>query len=383
MQAFETHNVAYEPHLKTVLFGNQDTGTIAGVLGEANSFRTFAQADGSDCMIDYKSDGAHIYLYYGYQFWSALFRVQVSIATGLTVQTVNIRSKLQNQPAFVSVAAMNPFDQKILAVAASRDVVMLSLDRGDTTFTDYGVFTGNTEITAMAWSANGEILYVAGGNTGKISSCVLSPVSNDFTSTVKVPVGKYTRHLAVNPKNSDELFAATAYWDFSSPAVLKSTNGGADWIEIDTVDSPLDRAEKGGSVVYISNSAGTVNTVAVGTSNGVLIPDGPNSWRVLAAGLPTVIVREMVYDETDDLLVVATLGRGVWFMEGASEVAAAVGRTRGLGEWKSARTGGLKNRKLGSVSLDFSSLLEKQAEFNVMIPPETNPGYDEPKVWLL
>jgi hypothetical protein len=92
----------------------------------------------------------------------------------------------------------------------------------------------------------------------------------------------------------------------------------------------------GGSVVYISNSAGPVNTVAVGTSNGVLVPDGTNSWRVLAAGLPTVAVLDMVYDETDDLLVVATLGRGVWFMEGASEVAVAVAisRTRGLGEWE-------------------------------------------------
>jgi hypothetical protein len=156
--------------------------------------------------------------------------------------------------------------------------------------------------------------------------------------------------------------------------VFKSTNGGADWI--DTADSPLDTAALGGSVVYISNSAGTVNTVAVGTSNGVLVPDGTNSWRVIAAGLPTVAVLDMVYDETDDLLVVATLGRGVWFMEGASEMAVAVGRTRRLGKWKSARTGGLKNRKLGGISVDLSSLLEKQAEVNVMIPPEPNPGYD-------
>jgi hypothetical protein len=39
--------------------------------------------------------------------------------------------------------------------------------------------------------------------------------------------------------------------------------------------------------------------------------------------------------------------------------------------------GGLKNRKLGGISLDFNSLREKQAEVNVMIPPEPNPGYEE------
>jgi hypothetical protein len=370
MQVFETHNVAYEPHLGTVLFGSQGTGTIAGVLGEANSFTTVAQADGSDCMIDYKSDGEQIYLYYGSQRYDSFSRARYSIATGRRLQTVNIRPNLQNQPGFVSVAAMNPFDQKILAVAASVDVVMLSLDRGDTTFINYGAFTGNTPITAMAWSADGEILYVAGGDTGKISSCVLSPTAGSLTCDVKAPVGSFTPHLAVNPTNSNEIFATT---DFNSPAVFKSTDGGAAWINIDTAGSPLDTAALGGSVVYISRWP--VNTVAVGTSNGVLVPDGTNSWRVLAAGLPTVAVLDMVYDETDDLLVVATLGRGVWFMEGASEVAIALGSTRRLGEWKSARTGGLKNRKLGGISLDLSSLLEKQD--NVMIlPPEPNPGYD-------
>jgi hypothetical protein len=376
MQVFETHSVAYEPVLGTVLFGNQDTGTIAGVLGVANSFETVAKADGNDCMIDYKSDGAQIYLYYGYQNYGAFFRARVSTTTGNTLGVTDIAANLPNSPSFLSVTAMNPFDQKILAVAASVDVVMLSLDRGSTTFINYGVFTGDTQITAMAWSANGEILYVAGGVTGKISSCALSN-TGILNCSVKVPVGSFTRHLAVNPTNSAELFAATVGSDHSSPAVFKSTIGGANWIDIDTAASPLDTAAMGGSVVYISNSAGPVNTVAVGTSNGVLVPDGTNSWRVLAAGLPTVAVLDMVYDETDDLLVVATLGRGVWFMEGASEVAVAVGRTRGLGEWKSARTGGLKNRKLGGISLDFSSLLDKQAEANVaMMPPEPNPGYD-------
>jgi hypothetical protein len=62
----------------------------------------------------------------------------------------------------------------------------------------------------------------------------------------------------------------------------------------------------------------------------------------------------MVYDETDDLLVVATLGRGVWFLEGASEVVEAASTTRGLGEWKSARTGGLKNRRLRGTPPRFS-----------------------------
>jgi hypothetical protein len=178
----------------------------------------------------------------------------------------------------------------------------------------------------------------------------------DLTCVVKGTVGSITRHLAVNPKNSNELFAATVPISFSisSPAVSKSTNGGNTWSDILTTNSPLDTAALGGSVVYIRNSAGNVNIVAVGASNGVLVPDGSDSWRVLVADLPIVAVLDMVYDETDDLLVVTTLGRGVYFLEGVSEVVEAVSSTRGLGKWKSARTGGLKNRRLGGIFLDFS-----------------------------
>jgi hypothetical protein len=373
MQVIECHKVAYEPYLGTVLHGNQDVGTIAGVLGTANSFKTILQGDGNDCMIDYKSDSEHIYFYYGSQYYGVFVRSQVSIATGETVDIQYIQSNLKNEAAFVSVAAMNPFNQKVLVVAAAVDIIMLSLHRGDTTFTNHVAFTGDTTITAMAWSADGETLYVAGGDTGKISSCAFNGA--DLTCVVKGTVGSFTLDLAVNPTNSNELFAATVPISFSiySPAVSKSTNGGNAWSAIDTTNSPLDTAALGSSVVYISNSAGTVNTVAVGTSNGVLVPDGSDSWRVLVSGLPTVAVVGMVYDETDDLLVVATLGRGVWFLEGASEVAEAISSTRRLGEWKSARTGGLKNRRLGAISLDFSSLFEKRAEAdsNVRIKSET------------
>lgn len=46
MQAFETHSVAYEPLMRTVLFGNQDTGTIAGTLPD--TFTSLRGGDGND-----------------------------------------------------------------------------------------------------------------------------------------------------------------------------------------------------------------------------------------------------------------------------------------------------------------------------------------------
>jgi hypothetical protein len=52
----------------------------------------------------------------------------------------------------------------------------------------------------------------------------------------------------------------------------------------------------------------------VGALNGVLVPDdGISGWKVLAVGWLKVLVYDIVYDETNDILIVATLGHSVWF----------------------------------------------------------------------
>ena len=38
LQVFETHNVAFDPLFRVVVFGNQDTGTVAGTIGMPDSY---------------------------------------------------------------------------------------------------------------------------------------------------------------------------------------------------------------------------------------------------------------------------------------------------------------------------------------------------------
>ena len=61
-----------------VAFGNQDTGSIVGVLGESGSFGSVSTADGSDVLIDHKSDSDFIYVYHGFQNFGFLFRTSFS-----------------------------------------------------------------------------------------------------------------------------------------------------------------------------------------------------------------------------------------------------------------------------------------------------------------
>ena len=131
------------------------------------------------------------------------------------------------------------------------------------------------------------------------------------------------RHLAVNPDNSNEVYAATTNDDLSSPGVFVSTDGGSNWGDITIPGSPVDWAAIGGSVAYINKD--TISAVVVGTSNGVYVFDSITmTWTLLAKDLPTVPVMDMLYEATDDRLVLGTLGRGVWYLDEASDVVSSV-----------------------------------------------------------
>jgi hypothetical protein len=45
---------------------------------------------------------------------------------------------------------------------------------------------------------------------------------------------------------------------------------------------------------------------------------------LLATNLPKVPIMDMLYEEKDDRLVLGTLGRGVWYLDRASDVASFV-----------------------------------------------------------
>lgn len=401
MQAFETHNVAYEPILRTVLFGNQDTGSIAGTLGSAGPYTTLLSADGSDCMIDYTSDPELMFLYYGTQTYRNFVREAVDKATGTTASVSFL--ELPQLAGFVSVAALNPFDATVFAVATDETEIMLSRDRGNS-FDDVYATPLTDIITAMVWSADGTLLYVTDGSS--VARCLLNPTDLDCGTVVASDDAfgaSSVRHLTMDPSDNSTVFAASTAnsRDFSSPAVFMSTDGGATWNDISVPGSLLNTASLGGSVAYISKAS--VSTVAVGTSNGVLVPDGGvgSGWRVLSPGLPKVAVLDMVYEPIDDTLVVATLGRGVWFVDKASELlvdlvpvgandgqwnpvaAAGVSQNKTDDLPPKAATLGVESRPTKAASspknagIGFDSILREHALLGVpLVPPESEPDDD-------
>jgi hypothetical protein len=367
MQVFETHNVAYEPLFGSVIFGNQDVATIAGTLGSRDTFTSIFKGDGNHCMIDYASDPDNLYFYYGDNNFLELRRTTVSKSTLVITSVVDIQPNMGavRFGDFVSVGAMNPADQRVFAIGTGlftsfypSNGISITADRGNTFNT---VQTGESGgITAMAWSQDGLYLYVASSEA--ITKCTWDAALEDLTCAPAGNVGAVVRSLAVDSNDSDVLYAVTTSTYISSrrrtptfddPAVFESTDRGATWTDISVTGSLLNTAASGGAAAFIGNDS--VSTVVVGTSNGVLVPDGTESWNVLAKGLPKVPVLEMVYEPADDTLVAATFGRGVWFLDNATKAVALALSDEAVSVWSHSAT-----RGTGGDTIDFSSFLTPQ-----------------------
>jgi len=91
--------------------------------------------------------------------------------------------------------------------------------------------------------------------------------------------------------------------------VWKSTNYGQTWEDIS------------GNITYgpvnvIREDPVNNNILYVGTDVGVYITkDGGENWSVLGANLPSVYAHDLIVHPRDNIIVVATHGRGMWVMD--------------------------------------------------------------------
>ena len=108
-----------------------------------------------------------------------------------------------------------------------------------------------------------------------------------------------TVYMTQNGKRDDD-FAAY---------VWKSTDCGENWKDI-SANIPL------GPVNVIREHPGNRNVLYVGTDIGVYVTsDGGKTWNVLGENLPSTFVHDLIIHPRDNILVIATHGRGMWAMD--------------------------------------------------------------------
>jgi photosystem II stability/assembly factor-like uncharacterized protein len=108
-----------------------------------------------------------------------------------------------------------------------------------------------------------------------------------------------TVYLTQNGKREDDF----------TPYVWKSADYGKTWTNI-AAGIPV------GPVNVIREDPVNENILYVGTDMGVYVTtDGGKTWMALGANLPTAYVHDLIIHSRDNVIVIATHGRGMWALD--------------------------------------------------------------------
>ncbi|MFK5855851.1 MAG: glycosyl hydrolase, partial [Bacteroidota bacterium] len=127
-------------------------------------------------------------------------------------------------------------------------------------------------------------------------------------------VPEYTYVSDILPSQFDENVVYATFNNLKSddfkPYLLKSSDKGQTWVSIAS-NLPDDQ-----SLHTIAQDPAMENLLFVGTEFGIYFTiDGGANWVELGAGLPDVAVRDIVVQEREKDLVIATFGRGFYIID--------------------------------------------------------------------
>jgi hypothetical protein len=313
LQIGEFHSVAWDSNSHTIVAGAQDTGTPEQQLRSDIRWESISTSDGGVVAVDAVSSPGHSVRYtssynlYGFQraVYDASNALQSQDYPALKV----LNGGTQIVPQFYTPIKLNSVSPTRMVLGGANSVYE-SLDEGDTT-TEIGKgivinqmitnpITYVTNPIAYGAANNPEMLYVGSGSLLYIRRQA-DPSPLAVSSAYK---GGFVLGIAMDPNRGEIAFVV------SPKGVYQTTNGGGAWKNI-TGNLPV----KPGSLRSIAFSTQqAAGALVVGTDKGVYLAAGPgfSSWSPLGSGLPNAAVYHLEYNDTDRVLLVATLGRGAW-----------------------------------------------------------------------
>ena len=159
---------------------------------------------------------------------------------------------------------------------------------------------------------NGNLIY-CGTDDGKVH------VTKDGGKTWKeimkgLPYRKWVSRIAASRYDQGTVFMTQngKRDDDFAPYIWKSTDFGETW-------QSISGNIKLGPVNVIVEDPFNRNILYVGTDVGVYVTkDGGKKWDVLGGNLPTVYVQDLVIHPQENVIVIATHGRGMWALDALS-----------------------------------------------------------------
>ena len=149
-------------------------------------------------------------------------------------------------------------------------------------------------------STHGDGIAVVGNATSKYSK---DACANWLTLTE--PEGGWINSVDFDQSNTSNVYVTVSGYSDGNK-VFKSTDSGATWTNISTGLPNIVMHE-----VVLKQNQGT-EILFVGTEIGVYFKNGADNWKKFGSGLPNVILRDIDINYTEDKLVAASFGRGLW-----------------------------------------------------------------------
>jgi hypothetical protein len=312
---FEVHSIAYDDISHTIMVGTQDNGTLFQQTPGGATWDQAAGGDGGDVVIDDVSLAAfgESIRYFSSQNLLGWTR-QVYDSANHTVSTTLLSPISDSQ--FTTPVELNFVDPTRLLVGGSGNIYE-SKDQG-TTLTAIA----NAAVNGISFNGGGVMVY--GGFQNGVAdpdliyaaseANVLRQTASGGGFTTTSPGGSTIRGVTDNPTNWAAVFT------IDNDQVFESTNAGATWVDV-TANLASISATDFRSIEYVHGAVD--DALVVGTSSGVFYArvsglGGAASWNKFGSNLPDVIVYDLEYDATDNVLVAGTLGRGAWQVNNAT-----------------------------------------------------------------
>jgi len=323
LRVTEFHDIAYDTNTNTIVGGTQDNGTIHQTSIGSIPWDFISGGDGGDVAIeDFRIPGSST-RYTSFQFLAG-FRKRVydsesnlvseaTPALFITSENRPLNNNSNAETLFVTPLAVNRTDPNRLVIGTSQRVYE-SFDQGET-LSIVGEISGNFGQNTMVYGGmrngqpNANVLYVGTRGDVRVRTTFEGPLS----LTPSPYPGEFVFDIAVDPDDWMKAYVADRH------RVFQTKDAGGNWQEI---TGNLTNVGILRTIEVIPRADGNGLWIVVGAEPGVFVTStaAPGIWNELGTNLPNAPVWDMDYDPTDDVLVIATLGRGAWLLPEASNL---------------------------------------------------------------
>ena len=285
--------ISISPDGSKVMAGSQDNGTHT--YTGSPLWNGFSGGDGGYTAINYRNPS----IAYGEAQWSAggAYIVRKD-ATSSALRTTGIVAT--DRGAFIPPLLIDPVTPTKLYFATHR--LYRTTDEGRNWLPISGDLTKGTGRIMTVAIAKSDSLTIYTGTSDAVVQISRDGGATFTNISAGLPTKTVTR-VVIDP--DDAAHALVTVSGFGTGHVFETTSAGASWKDITgsgLIDAPVNAA------AFVPGLG-----IMVGTDVGVYqSSDGGVTWQRGPAGLPTVIVQDIVYVPATKQVVAGTFGRGVF-----------------------------------------------------------------------